>query len=182
MQNHACTDKVRMFQRNPMRRSRLLVTPAVLGGFALGIYSVSLYATPPSPLDPRVTQSTIESTICHRDYLTKVAPSVDERLFRKGELLAQRAITPESAPLYALDFRVPVLLGGSPDAPENFDLIPWDGPGGERRKRRFTVFLNRCVCAGEIPLARARAALSGDWPRTYPNLWMLRCRNVSDAR
>jgi hypothetical protein len=109
-------------------------------------------------------------------------PSVDERLLRKSQLLAQSTITPESAPDYALDFRVPVLLGGSPDASENLDLIPWDGPGGERRKRRFAVFLNRCVCAGKLPLTRAQAVLSGDWADRYSNLWVLKCTGVTDAR
>lgn len=181
MQNHMCTEKVRMFRRKSICRSRLRCRIALLNGVVLGFYSASIYATPPSPLDPRVTQSTVARTICHRDYLAKVMPSVDVRLLRKGQLLAQRVTSPESAPLYALDFRVPVLLGGSPDARENFDLIPWDGPDGERRKRRFTVFLNRCVCAGEIPLARAQAALSGDWANRYSNLWTLQCKNVADA-
>lgn len=153
----------------------------MLIGLVLGVCSASLYAMPPQPLDPRVTQSTIASTICHRDYLTKVMPSVDVRIHRANQLLGQRAIPAESASRYALDFRMPVLLGGSPDAKENFDLIPWDGPGGERRKRRFTVFLNRCVCAGEMPLARAQAALSGDWANRYSNLWLLQCRDVADA-
>jgi hypothetical protein len=129
-----------------------------------------------------VTQSTIARTICDRDYLAKVMPSVDERILRKSQLLAQRTITPELAPDYALDFRVPVLLGGSPDATENFGLIPWDGPDGERRKRRFAVFLNRCVCAGELPLTRAQAAVSGDWANRYSNLWVLKCTDVTDAR
>jgi hypothetical protein len=153
----------------------------MLIGLVVGLYSASLYATPSSLLDPRVTQSTIARTICHRDYLTKVMPSVDARMHRKSQLLGQRAIAPESAPLYALDFRMPVLLGGSPDAKENFDLIPWEGPDGERRKRRFTVFLNRCVCAGEMPLARAQVALSEDWANRYSNLWTLQCRDVADA-
>lgn len=155
---------------------------SLLGGLALGLFSASLYAVPPSPLDPRVTQSTIARTICDRDYLAKVMPSVDERILRKSQLLAQRTITPELAPDYALDFRVPVLLGGSPDATENFGLIPWDGPDGERRKRRFAVFLNRCVCAGELPLTRAQAAVSGDWANRYSNLWVLKCTDVTDAR
>lgn len=154
----------------------------MLGGLVLGFYSASLYATAALPLDSRVTQSTIGKTICHRDYLAKVMPSVDVRILRKEQLLARRAITPKSAALYALTYRVPVLLGGSPDAPENLDLIPWAGPDGERRKRRFTVLLNRCVCAGELPLTKAQAALSGSWANRYSNLWMLKCADVAEAR
>ncbi|MGP8434214.1 hypothetical protein ACT2FY_36555 [Paraburkholderia fungorum] len=183
MQNYVCKDKVRLFQQRTISigRSQLPRRTAMLIGLVLGVYSASLYATPPSPLDPRVTQSSIARTICHRDYLTKVMPSIDARIRRKSQLLGQLAIAPELAPRYALDLRMPVLLGGSPDAKENFDLVPWDGPDGERRKRRFTVFLNRCVCAGEMRLARAQAAWSGDWANRYSNLWTLQCRDVADA-
>src|ERR1700744_2031147 len=112
MQNHVCTDKVRMFQRKSIRRSRSPRRTAMLIGLVLWVYSASLYATPPQQLDTRVTQSTIASTICHRDYLTKVMPSVDARIHRESQLLGQRAIAAESASRYALDFRMPVLLGG----------------------------------------------------------------------
>ncbi|EIM94733.1 hypothetical protein WQE_42824 [Paraburkholderia hospita] len=149
-------------------------------GLFLAVSSGCLNATPAVSLDSRVTQATITTTICRRDYIAEVTPSVDTRIVRKDQLLRLHGIAPESASRYALDFLMPVLIGGSPDAPENLDLVPWDGPNGERRKRRFTVFLNRCVCAGEITLGRAQATMSGDWANRYSNLWRLRCKDVAD--
>jgi hypothetical protein len=105
-------------------------------------------------------------------------PSIDDRIRLKDKLLEQRGIDPSMASDYALDFRMPVLLGGSPDIQENLDALPWEGNGGERRKRRFTVFLRHCVCAGELSLKRAQMAISDDWSHHYPNLWALTCRDI----
>ncbi|MGQ7932410.1 hypothetical protein [Paraburkholderia sp. D1E] len=118
------------------------------------------------------------STICHRGHIAQVMPSVDAQIRMKDELLAQRGIDPSLNIDYALDFRMPVLLGGSPDAQQNLDALPWEGDGGERRKRRLTVFLRHCVCAGELPLKRAQMVISGDWSHQYPNLWALACRDI----
>lgn len=129
-------------------------------------------------LDARVSQETITSTICHRGHIANVMPSIDDQIRLKDRLLERRGIDLTSSSDYALDFRMPVLLGGSPDAQENLDVLPWEGDDGERRKRRFTVFLRHCVCAGDLPLKRAQKAISGDWSRQYPNLWALRCRDI----
>ncbi|MFM0339810.1 hypothetical protein [Paraburkholderia fungorum] len=141
-------------------------------------FAASSYAGQPAWLDARVSQETINSTICHRGHIAQVMPSIDDQIRLKDALLEQRGVDPSSASDYALDFRMPVLLGGLPDAQENLDVLPWEGDHGERRKRRFTVFLRHCVCAGELSLRRAQTAISGDWSHTYPNLWALTCRDI----
>ncbi|MFM0239207.1 hypothetical protein [Paraburkholderia phytofirmans] len=136
------------------------------------------YAAQPALADAHVTQETVTSTICHRGHISRVLPSIDEQIRLKDMLLEQRGIDPSAAAGYALDFRLPVLLGGSPDALANRDILPWEGDAGERRKRRLTVFLRHCVCSGELPLMRAQAAISGDWPHQYSNLWALTCQDI----
>ncbi|MEW9585042.1 hypothetical protein [Paraburkholderia sp. DGU8] len=160
--------------RHPIRAVRV----AALLVLAQLPFAVASYAGQPAWLDARVSQETINSTICHRGHIAQVMPSIDDQIRLKVQLLEQRGIDPSSASDYALDFRMPVLLGGLPDAQENLDVLPWEGDGGERRKRRLTVFLRHCVCAGELSLKRARTAISGDWSRTYPNLWALTCRDI----
>lgn len=140
--------------------------------------ATSSHAGQPAWLDTRVSQETITSTICHRGHIAKAMPSIDEQIRLKDRLLGQRGIDPSLSSYYALDFRMPVLLGGLPDAQENLDVLPWEGDDGERRKRRFTVFLRHCVCGGDLPLKRAQEAISGDWSHQYPNLWTLTCRDV----
>lgn len=174
--SNACVKAPRLTDQH--RHFIRLTVAATLHALAQLACTGSSYAGQRAWLDARVTQQTITSTICHRGYIAHVMPSIDEQIRLKGRLLEQRGIGPSSASTYALDFRMPVLLGGSPDAEENFEVIPWEGDRGERRKRRFTVFLRHCVCAGELPLSRAQAAISGDWSRQYRNLWALNCRDI----
>jgi hypothetical protein len=70
---------------------------------------------------------------------------------------------------------VPIVLGGSPNAEANFDLLPWGGHAGERRKSLLTVRLKRCVCAGRISLAQAQATIAGNWSRQYDQLTRMQC-------
>jgi len=56
---------------------------------------------------------------------------------------------------------VPIVLGGSPDAPANLDLLPWAGHRGERRKELLTAMLN--------------AAIAGNWPAAYGRFARMPC-------
>jgi len=81
---------------------------------------------------------------------------------------------------YALDRHVPIVLGGSPDATANFDLLPWSGHAGARRRSLLTVRLKRCVCAGRMTLAQAQAAITGNWVHQYARLTRMDCGGSSD--
>ena len=126
-------------------------------------------------LDTRVTQQSVADTICRPGYADEVSPSLDEIMAHKDQLLAARGIDPENGASYALDRRVPVVLGGSPDAAENFDLLPWAGHAGERRKTLLATRLKRCVCAGRISLADAQAAIVGNWTKRYARVARMSC-------
>ena len=114
-------------------------------------------------------------TICRPGYADDVLPPFDTLMRQKDQLIKQRHIDPASASEYALDHRMPVLLGGSPTAVANVDLRRWDGHAGQRRKERLVVFLKRCVCTGDMPLAQAQTAITGDWSSRYPNLSSMTC-------
>jgi hypothetical protein len=121
-------------------------------------------------LDERVTQNSVADTICKPGYADTVSPPMDKLLERKNQLLAERGIDSEDGAGYALDRRVPVVLGGAADAPGNLDLLPWGGHRGERRKELLTAKLKRCVCSGKMSLSEAQAAIAGDWPAQYARL------------
>ncbi|HEY1610830.1 MAG TPA: hypothetical protein VGG24_16305 [Paraburkholderia sp.] len=126
-------------------------------------------------LDMRVTQQSVADTICRPDYADTVSPSLDEVMAHKSQLLAARGIDPHVGSSYALDRYVPILLGGSPDAPENFDLLPWGGHDGERRKELLATRLKRCVCAGRMSLADAQATIVGNWTKQYARVARMSC-------
>lgn len=126
-------------------------------------------------LDERVTQHSIRETICQPGYASAVAPPFDELMAHKDRMLAERGIDADDGADFALDRRVPVVLGGSPNAPSNLGLLPWAGRQGERRKARAAVMLKRCVCEGKLSLAEAQAAIAGDWSVVYSGFSQERC-------
>ena len=133
------------------------------------------HAQKPGLLDPRVTQSTIVDTICRPGYADDVLPPFETLQRQKEQLLKQRRVDPAAASQYALDHRMPILLGGSPTATANLDIRRWDGRAGQRRKERLAVFLKRCVCTGDLSLAAAQAAMSGNWYNQFRNLSRSTC-------
>jgi hypothetical protein len=153
--------------------SRVAITWFLL---ALAAGGVPVHAQKPDLLDPRVTQSTIVDTICRPGYADEVLPPFDTLQREKEQLLKQRRVDLANASQYALDHRMPILLGGSPTAAANLDIRRWDGRAGQRRKERLAVFLKRCVCTGDMPLAAAQAAMAGDWPSQFANLSSPSCR------
>ncbi|SAL55731.1 hypothetical protein AWB67_02496 [Caballeronia terrestris] len=148
---------------------------ALAAALAATLAAAPLYAQRAEWLDPRISQTTIVDTICVPGYVDRVSPSFDVQMRQKERLLKQRGVDAAVASEFALDHRMPVLLGGLPSAAANLDLRPWEGRSGQRRKERLTVFLKRCVCTGDMTLAQAQAAIAGDWPNRYPNLSSLTC-------
>ncbi len=126
-------------------------------------------------LDERVTQQSVAGTICRPGYADTVAPPFDALMAHKDRLLAARGIDADSGITFALDRRVPIVLGGSPDASANLDLLPWAGREGERRKARAAVMLKHCVCEGKLSLAEAQAAIVGNWSVVYSGFSQTSC-------
>jgi hypothetical protein len=126
-------------------------------------------------LDRRVTQQSVGETICRPGYADTVAPPLSELMEYKDQLLAERGIDTDDGLTFALDRRVPIVLGGSPNAPANLDLLPWAGKLGERRKARAAVMLKRCVCEGKLSLSQAQAAIVGQWSEVYSGFTQTSC-------
>jgi hypothetical protein len=163
------------------RRARVRHIALMLLAVAGGMHHQAVAAQDAQLLDSRVTQQSVGETICRPGYADAVAPPFDESMALKDKLLAQRGIDADEGAQYALDRRVPIVLGGSPDAVANYDLLQWGGHGGERRKALLTVRLKRCVCAGQMSLADAQAAILGDWVSEYERLTRMACGASTSA-
>lgn len=164
-----CTSKGRTRKKATLHVVRRVMIAVMLAT------SVTSRAGDPQIFDGKVNQSTVQDTICRGDYVADVMPSFNILMQRKLELLKETGIDAKMAPRFALGSRLPVLLGGAPDAPANVELRPWGGPDGARRKRRLTVVLRRCVCEGKIPLRQAQTIILGNWDTKYPHLWSRQC-------
>jgi hypothetical protein len=172
------TDPPAAHVRRTARVSRCIRGAAIAALCATAMLHVrAACAQDASMLDERVTQQSVADTICKPGYADTVSPPVDEMLAHKNRLLAQRGIDADDSTEYALDRRVPIVLGGSPDATGNFDLLPWGGHRGERRKELLAAKLKRCVCAGKMSLSAAQAAIAGDWPAQYARLRRAPCED-----
>jgi hypothetical protein len=145
------------------KRRALLMRVSLILALRIGV----AHAQVGSMLDDRVTQQSVRDTICRPGYAEAVAPPFDELMAHKDRMLAERGMDAEDGFSLALDRRVPIVLGGSPDAPANLDLLPWAGKRGERRKARAAVMLKRCVCEGKLSLAHAQAVIVGNWSIVY---------------
>ncbi|MBG0811222.1 hypothetical protein IY145_17850 [Methylosinus sp. H3A] len=129
-------------------------------GAALALSSTSALAGDEPPLNPAVTQLTIDETICVSGWTKTQRPPqsttgpIKRALFR-GDGLPDEAF--ESA---ILDHVIPLELGGFLDDARNFQL---EEAEEAREKDRTEHCLRRAVCAGLVTLAEAQAAIWRDW-------------------
>ena len=158
-----------------MKRTRMRGVALAAIAAGLHLHMAAACAQDAAMLDDRVTQQNIAGTICRPGYADTVSPPFDDMMALKDRLLAERGIDPDHGTRYALDRRVPIVLGGSPDAPDNLDLLPWGGHRGERRKELLTAKLKRCVCEGRMSLSKAQAAIAGNWSAHYAGFGSAPC-------
>jgi hypothetical protein len=114
------------------------------------------------PINPVVTQATIDQTICVPGWTKTVRPSARYTARIKIKLIRELELPKELLTDFELDHRIPLALGGAPSAPRNLELQPWDEAG---EKDAIEACLSRAVCAGKIGLDEARRRIWGDWRR-----------------
>jgi hypothetical protein len=119
-------------------------------------------ALTPGAADPRVTQANIATTICVPGYARAVRPPASFTSALKRRQVAARGL-PGSTQDYEEDHLIPLELGGAPNDESNLWPEPWAGPWGARVKDRLENRLHRLVCAGDVPLDRARRAVATNW-------------------
>jgi hypothetical protein len=115
-------------------------------------------ACTPGSTDPAVTQATIRTTICVRGWTATIRPPASETGALKLTVAYPAYGIPQGT-VSELDHLVPLELGGSNDIT---NLWPEAGhiPNA---KDPVENDLRADVCAGELTLAAARAAIAADW-------------------
>ncbi len=112
------------------------------------------------PINPAVTQETIQQTICVPGWTKTVRPSARYTARIKIKLIRELELPEELLTDFELDHRIPLALGGAPSDPRNLELQPWDEAVD---KDAVEACLSRAVCAGRIGLDEARHRIWGDW-------------------
>jgi hypothetical protein len=124
-----------------------------------GLYSRPDPHCTPGALNPAVTQTTIQRTICRRGWTRAVRPP--EAISEQEKRLSMAAYG-DAGPLggYEYDHFVPLELGGATNDPRNL----WPEPGASPNpKDAVEDRLNSEVCDGRITLRGAQRLIVANW-------------------
>jgi hypothetical protein len=136
-----------------------MINPAPLL-LALTLLATSPALADPLPLNPAVTQATIAATICRPGWTRKIRPRSIVARRIKRQMLAKISEPARAAPLYQLDHRIPLALGGARLDRRNLALQPI---AEAHRKDAIELCLNWAVCAGELTLPEAQTKIWTNW-------------------
>ena len=116
-------------------------------------------ACTPGATNPKVTQDTLDTTICRSGYTKSIRPP---RSITGAEKEASAAAYGYTGPLSQTEYDhlVPLEVGGDPNDPRNLWVEPGASPNP---KDHVETRLNRLVCAGQVPLIAAQDAIASDW-------------------
>lgn len=125
----------------------------------------------PGALNPDVSQSTIQSTVCVPGYSSSIRPPVSYTDGLKVSQLANPAYgdtADQNTADYEEDHFIPLSVGGNPTDPRNLWPQPRNtSPYNAATKDTLEYTLYKMVCAGQISLADAQSAIVTDWVQAY---------------
>lgn len=134
-----------------------------------GIYELPDAHCTPGALNPAVRQADIYSTICASGWTSRVRPP--ESITESEKFASMRAYGVRGyASEYEYDHLVPLELGGAPNDPRNlWPELDYSSRSGYylNPKDRLEYALNRLVCDGQMPLARAQQLIADNWAAAY---------------
>ena len=140
------------------------VQPAFARGIVLPVAKVT-----PGAINPNVSQSNIQSTICVTGYTKTIRPpsSYTTRL-KKSQLAGAYAFYHDRVTgHFEEDHLISLELGGSPSDPRNLWPEPYAGSAGARVKDKVENKLHALVCSGQVPLTVAQHAIASNWYAAY---------------
>jgi hypothetical protein len=128
-----------------------------------GLFSLPDPRCTPGAINPAVTQSDIDRTICRAGWSESVRPP--ESVTEPQKRASMRAYG-DRRPLhgYEYDHLIPLELGGATDSSRNL----WPEPGASPNpKDRLEDRLRGLVCDSRLSLAAARRAIAANWVAAY---------------
>jgi hypothetical protein len=144
-----------------------LVSPSIASPVHIVLPNPS--ATPGS-INADVNQSNIYSTICVSGYTAKIRPPASYTTKLKIKQLSAfpySSYGSKDTALFEEDHLISLELGGNPTDPRNLWPEPWDGSSGARIKDQLENKLHSLVCANQISLRAAQAAIATNWYLAY---------------
>jgi hypothetical protein len=113
----------------------------------------------PGAINPKVTDDTLDNTICRTGYTKSIRPP---KAITDAEKQASAAAYGYTGPLSGVEFDhlVPLEVGGDPNDPRNLWVEPGASPNP---KDGVESKLHQLVCAGTVRLTAAQEAIATDW-------------------
>jgi hypothetical protein len=121
----------------------------------------------PGAIDPKVTQSNINQTICVSGYTTTVRPSTSYTNNLKTQQIKAYGYSDTSLSSYEEDHLIPLEIGGSPTDPANLWPEPYNITYGARAKDKVENYLHAQICSGAMTLAEAQKQDATNWESVY---------------
>jgi hypothetical protein len=122
----------------------------------------------PGAINPSVTQSNIQQTICKSGYTATIRPPASYTTKLKATQLATtyKSFTDKALASYEEDHLISLEIGGNPTDPKNLWPEPYASIGA-RIKDQIENKLNTMVCTNKMTLATAQHLIATDWYSAY---------------
>lgn len=142
-----------------------IVLPFILAASAMSADAGDLPnpAMTPGAIDPSITQSNIQQTVCVKGYTKTVRPAAYYTNKLKKIQIRQYGYTDTNPKDFEEDHLVALSIGGHPTDERNLWPQPRNSEWGADKKDQLEFVLYKMVCTGEIPLAKAQSAMASDW-------------------
>lgn len=125
----------------------------------------------PGVLNPNVTQSNLQQTVCVSGYTSTIRPSVRYTNKLKFKQLADGKYIDKDPTHYEEDHFIPLAIGGHPTAEGNLWAEPRFGQYNATDKDVVEYGVYRDLCKGKLTLAQAQNVFLTDW-----RLWLSKYR------
>lgn len=115
-------------------------------------------------VNPKVTPSTVQKTICTVGYTKTVRPSSSVTRKIKQQLVAEQHPGTEVSD-WILDHLIPLQGGGEAGGIGNVDNFLLQPKQASYDKDAAEDAMNEDICDGRVPLRKAQEAMATDWTR-----------------
>lgn len=124
----------------------------------------------PGAVNPRVTPSTLRTTVCQPGWTNTVRPPTAYTNALKLRQLRQYGYADQAPADYEEDHIIPLELGGAPAAVANLWPEPRYGAHPASAKDKVENNLHARVCAGTLPLAVAQQTIAASWVLVWQSI------------
>ena len=117
----------------------------------------------PGTINPYVTQTNIQQTICLKGYTKTIRPPAHFTNKLKKRQILEYGYADRNPKHYEEDHLIALSIGGAPDDSRNLWPEPRNGEWNAKKKDQLEFVLYKMVCAQDISLADAQRLMATNW-------------------